>query len=62
MDQEQDAYDTLKQSWTDVPGKTQAWCKDVAKSSGKGSYMILKGSIEQETTAREQNSTRQFKR
>jgi hypothetical protein len=61
MSQEQDAYDALKQSWTDAPSKTKAF-KEVAKSSGSGSYGILKGCIDQEATAREENSTRQFKR
>jgi hypothetical protein len=62
MDLERDAYDTVKKSWNDVPRKTQVWCKKAAKSSGTGSYMLLKGCVEQETAVREENATRRFKR
>jgi hypothetical protein len=62
MDQEQDAYDALKQSWANVPDKTRAWCDQVAKSPGTGSYKLLQGCIDQEATAREENSKRRFNR
>jgi hypothetical protein len=60
MDLEQDAYDTVKKSWKDVLRKTQEWCKKAAKPSGTGSYMLLKGCVEQ-TAAREENATHQSK-
>ncbi|HMF49692.1 MAG TPA: hypothetical protein VK603_13665 [Candidatus Saccharimonadales bacterium] len=60
IQQEQSAYDDLKVSWTEVPRKTQIWCKEVAKASGPGSYMILKGCVEQEAAAQKENTTRHF--
>jgi hypothetical protein len=60
VEQEQSSYDQLKESWSDVPRKTQAWCNQVAKASGPGSYMILKGCIEMEATAQKENAARQF--
>jgi hypothetical protein len=62
IEQEQNAYDELKQTWAAVPGKTRSWCGQVAKSTGLGSFVILKGCIEQEAAARQENATRQFKR
>ena len=62
MQQEQEAYDALKEAWGDVPNKTRMWCDQVAHSAGSGSYVILKGCIDQEAQARKDNSTRQFKR
>jgi hypothetical protein len=62
IDQEQSAYDHLKQSWADVPVQTRTWCDEVARSAGPGSYMLLNGCVDQENSARQQNSTRRFQR
>jgi hypothetical protein len=62
LDQEQSAYDALKETWAALPGQTQTWCDEVAKSTGGGSYMILNGCVEQENSAAKKNSARQFRR
>jgi hypothetical protein len=62
IEQEQNAYDELKQTWATVPSKARSWCEQVARSTGPGSFVIFKGCIDQEAAARQENTTRQFKR
>jgi len=61
ISQEQSAYDSLKTVWADLPQRTKTWCDQIAKSTG-GSYLVLKGCLDQEDSARRQNSTREFQR
>ncbi len=53
MDQEQTAYDKLKNSWAQVPAKTRTWCDQVAKSGGRGSYMMLEQCVDMEHTSKQ---------
>ncbi len=55
--QEQEAYDSLKEQWTNLPAKMQAWCNQVARSGSPGSYMILSGCIKQEMDAKQKNDS-----
>lgn len=50
MDMEQQAYNTLKIMWAQLPGNSRNYCDEVARVSG-GSYSILQGCIEMETDA-----------
>jgi hypothetical protein len=47
---EQDAYDTLKSSWSGIPSRMRSYSDDVGNVSG-GSYSILKGYIDMESDA-----------
>lgn len=51
IQQEQSAYDHLKDSWPGLSSRMRDWCVQVAKSSGSGSYLILNGCIQQELDA-----------
>jgi hypothetical protein len=62
IDQEQYAYNSIKEAWSTLPAQTQKWCDSVARSTGAGSYMILNGCIQQEMSAGKENSRRQFQR
>jgi len=62
IEQEQSAYDELKERWASLPVQTRHWCQQVAKSGGKGSYAILNGCVEQEIAAKQENAKRQFHR
>lgn len=61
IEMEQQAYDSLKETWDDVPDKMQKYCDDVASSGGTSSYETLKSCIEQEEEAAEKNRTTHFK-
>ena len=47
---EQTAYDDLKESWGSLPEATANYCARVGEMSG-GSYMIAKGCVTNETDA-----------
>jgi hypothetical protein len=42
LDQEQSAYDSLKESWAALPSQTQTWGDEVAKSTDGGSLCVPK--------------------
>lgn len=50
MEMEQEAYNGLKPTWAQLPGKSRNYCDEVARVSG-GSYSILQGCMEMETDA-----------
>lgn len=50
IDAQQEAYNSLKRTYSMVPVETAEYCDEVAEFSG-GSYQILKTCIEQENTA-----------
>ena len=62
IEQEQEAYDKLKLSWSTLPPTRQAWCDKVASAGASGSYMILGGCVDQEREAAETNAKRTFRR
>ncbi|WP_245506000.1 MULTISPECIES: hypothetical protein [Rhizobium] len=47
---EQEAYDTLKSSWSQIAESAKRYCDEVARSSDS-SYSILKGCIDMEAKA-----------
>ncbi len=51
MQMEQEAYNDLKGSWSELSAKTRSHCDKVARSGGKGTYAILKGCIDMEAEA-----------
>lgn len=48
---EQEAYDSLKDAWGDLPDKMQKYCDEIASVGGKGSYSTLNSFIEIEQEA-----------
>lgn len=58
MEMEQEAYDTLKTSWSSIPSRMRSYCDEVGQVSG-GSYTILTGCIEMEADAA--SNTPEFK-
>jgi hypothetical protein len=61
MNEEQSSYDDIKIQWTSLPKNIINHCNEVARFGGGGSYMILKGCIEEEMAAARSNSGRQFR-
>lgn len=58
MEMEQEAYDSLKGAWNEIPAKTKAYCDKVARASNSA-YSILKGCVDMENEAA--SSTPEFK-
>ena len=50
-----------KLSWDTIPANTRAHCDKVAKFAGGWTYMILKGCIDMETSAKRSNDGSTFK-
>lgn len=61
LEQEQAAYDKLKPAWQEVPKKTRNWCDQVAKSGGRGSYVLLEQCVDTEFFAKKQNDNSKFR-
>ncbi|MDP1628824.1 MAG: hypothetical protein Q8L94_17040 [Parvibaculum sp.] len=59
MDQEQQAYNSLKRDWESIPADTRSYCDSVARSIG-GSYTIMEGCIDQELSAARSNEGAEF--
>lgn len=61
MDQEQSAYNQLKEKWTTAPAKTRQWCDELARAGGgAGSYTLLQTCLDQELRAADENKTKTF--
>jgi len=50
IQQEQGAYNALKQQWPDLPERIRNFCDQAGKSAG-GSYQLLGGCVSNETAA-----------
>lgn len=61
FEQEQTAYNNLKQVWDTLPKSMQSHCTAIAKTMAPGSYMILEGCVIQEQESKNDNSQFQFK-
>ena len=51
MDMEQKSYNSLKQSWEQIPDQARRHCEQVAAFGGGGSYNLLEGCIDMEMKA-----------
>lgn len=60
MDQEQSAYDTLKEAWSTLPAEIRAHCDEIAAFSSPGSYALLQGCVQMERSAGQQRKTFQY--
>ncbi len=61
LEEEQSAYDRLKEKWAAVPMKSREWCDQVARTASHGSYSILAGCISEEMDNKEKNDGAEFK-
>ena len=50
IDMEQQAYDSLKSSWSIIPNNSRNYCDQVAQVTG-GSYIILESCVDMENNA-----------
>ncbi len=62
FDGEQNAYDSLKDRWPQIPEAMRRQCDRIARMGGAGSYSLLQGCIQSEESAGRQNQQRQFRR
>ena len=60
MDMEQDAYNKLKETWTQLPAVMKRHCEKVARFGGDGSYSLFSGCVEMELDASRQNADKKF--
>lgn len=61
LDQEQEAYNSLKETWETVDGKTRTMCIKQARAVLQG-YWLIQACIEQELEARSEVESFKFKK
>ena len=60
IDQEQSAYDNLKDRWSGLSARIRGHCDEVAGFGGPGSYTMLESCVQMETSAADNKSEFNF--
>ena len=60
IDQEQGAYNNLKDRWASLSDRIQGYCDEVASFGGPGSYTMLESCVQMESSAANNRSKFSF--